>query len=125
MKGKFTKISRLEALVLLLTALFAAGTLLWFFLGGEPAEVTFTGDGQAPAPSETVEEPAAPGLLEGEILDLNTATLSDLTRLPGIGEGKGRPFWTGERPTEALTRWKSCWRSGALARAFWPSFAPM
>lgn len=90
MDGKFAKISRLEALVLLLTALFAVGTLLWFFLGGQPAEVTFTGDGQAPAPSEAVEEPAAGGLLEGEIMDLNTATLSDLTRLPGIGEKKGQ-----------------------------------
>ena len=90
MDGKFAKISRLEALVLLLTALFAAGTLLWFSLGGQPAEVTFTGDGQAPAPSEAVEEPAAGGLLEGEVMDLNTATLSDLTRLPGIGEKKGQ-----------------------------------
>ena len=34
--------------------------------------------------------PEAPGLLEGERIDLNTATLSDLTRLPGIGEKKGQ-----------------------------------
>ena len=30
------------------------------------------------------------GLLEGEIMDLNTASLSDLTRLPGIGAGRAQ-----------------------------------
>ena len=50
-----------------------------------------TGAMMEPADStEAVEEPAAGGLLEGEIMDLNTATLSDLTRLPGIGEKKGQ-----------------------------------
>ena len=29
-------------------------------------------------------------MLEGEVLDLNTATLSDLTRLPGIGQTKAQ-----------------------------------
>lgn len=90
MAGKFVKISWLEALVLLVTALFVAGTLLWFRWGTPAEEVTFTGTGQAPDQAQTVEPPAAPGLLEGEVLDLNTATLSDLTRLPGIGEKKGQ-----------------------------------
>lgn len=90
MGRKFVKISWLEALVLLLTALFVAGTLLWFHMGAPAEEVTFTGTGQAPAQEETAETPEAPGLLAGEILDLNMATLSDLTRLPGIGEKKGQ-----------------------------------
>lgn len=30
------------------------------------------------------------GLLEGEIMDLNTATFSDLTRLPEIGPGRAQ-----------------------------------
>ena len=90
MTRKFVKISWLEGLVLLLTALFVAGTLLWFWKGAPAEEVTFTGTGEAPAQTETVEAPEAPGLLAGEILDLNTATCADLTRLPGIGEKKGQ-----------------------------------
>lgn len=89
MGRKFVKISWLEGLVLLLTALFIVGTLLWFWAGEPAGEVTFTGTGE-PSQTETVEAPEAPGLLEGEVIDLNTATLSDLKRLPGIGEKKGQ-----------------------------------
>lgn len=42
------------------------------------------------AEQQAEQTPEAPGLLEGERIDLNTATLSDLTRLPGIGEKKGQ-----------------------------------
>ena len=91
MAGKFAKISKLEVVTLLLTACFAAGTLLWFHLGTPVGTVTFTGTGEPTAAEQQVaEEPEAPGLLEGEVIDLNTATLSDLTRLPGLGEKKGQ-----------------------------------
>ena len=51
----------------------------------------FTGTGEPTAAEQQAEQtPEAPGLLEGERIDLNTATLSDLTRLPGIGEKKGQ-----------------------------------
>lgn len=91
MAGKFAKISRLEWVTLLLTACFAAGTLLWFHFGPPPGAVTFTGTGEPTAAEQQAEQtPEAPGLLEGERIDLNTATLSDLTRLPGIGEKKGQ-----------------------------------
>ncbi len=87
MAGKFAKISWLEGAVLLLTACFAVGTLLWFHTV-QPEEVQVTKNPTAQT-SQPVEEPEAPGMLEGEVLDLNTATLSDLMRLPGIGEKKG------------------------------------
>ena len=91
MAGKFAKISRLEWVTLLLTACFAVGTLLWFHFGTPPGVVAFTGTGEpTAAEQQAAEEPEAPGLLEGEVIDLNTATLSDLTRLPGIGEKKGK-----------------------------------
>ena len=85
MDGKFAKISRLEWVALLLTACFAAGTLLWFHFGPPPGAVTFTGTGEPTAAEQQAEQTP-----EGERIDLNTATLSDLTRLPGIGEKKGQ-----------------------------------
>lgn len=91
MAGKFAKISKLEWVTLLLTACFAVGTLLWFHFGPPLGAVTFTGTGEHTAAEQQAEQtPEAPGLLEGERIDLNTATLSDLTRLPGIGEKKGQ-----------------------------------
>ncbi len=94
MKGKFVKISRLELLTLLLTALFAAGTLLWFFAAPPRQGVTVSTVRDLPAAEET--EPAAPGLLDGEVMDLNTASAADLTRLPGIGQVKA----------EAIVAWR-------------------
>lgn len=94
MAGKFQKISLYEWVILALTLLFAAGTL-WWFQASKPETgvtlVTVSEDRQAATP---VEKPDAPGMLEGEILDLNTATLSDLTRLPGIGETKAQAIIT-------------------------------
>ena len=67
--------------------LFCGGDLLWFHTV-QPEEVQVTKNPTAQT-SQPAEEPEAPGMLEGEVLDLNTATLSDLMRLPGIGEKKG------------------------------------
>ena len=88
MTRKIPKISLLEGIVLLLTGLFAVGTLLWFQLSRPADGVTFvqtqTADRQVQAP----EQPAAPGMLPGEVLNLNQVSQADLTRLPGIGEKK-------------------------------------
>ena len=90
MAGKFQKISLYEWVVLGLTILFVVGTLWWFHSTRPQEGVTLVEvreDRQAVTP---VEKPEAPGMLEGEVLNLNTATLSDLTRLPGIGETKAQ-----------------------------------
>ena len=94
MTGKIQKISAYEWVVLALTLLFAAGTLLWFQFSRPEEGVTLVAvreDRQGTAPAE---KPQAPGMLEGEVLDLNTASLSDFTRLPGIGETKARAILT-------------------------------
>lgn len=91
MAGKFLKISKLEGIVLLLTLLFVGGTLLWFAFSQPGEGVTVVTERQDPEPqvlTETPETPEAPGLLEGEVLNLNTASQTELTRLPGIGETK-------------------------------------
>ena len=91
MAGKFLKISKLEGIVLLLTLLFVGGTLLWFAFSQPGEGVTVVTEWQDPEPqvlTETPDTPEAPGLLEGEVLNLNTASQTELTRLPGIGETK-------------------------------------
>ena len=78
---------RLEKVTLVLTALFAAVTLLWFLVPrGDPTVPAAVTPAHSLRTAEIPALPEAPGILEGEILDLNTASEADLTRLPGIGE---------------------------------------
>ena len=90
MKAIFKKISPLEGIVLLLTLLFVLGTLLWFRVSRPAEGLTFVETGETGRTVSAPEQRSAPGMLEGEVLDLNTATLSDLTRLPGIGQTKAQ-----------------------------------
>jgi competence protein ComEA len=94
MAGKNQKISTYEWIVLALTILFAAGTLWWFHSTRPDAGITLVSVTENRRETTPVDKPAAPGMLEGEILDLNTASLSDLTRLPGIGETRARDILT-------------------------------
>ncbi len=85
MAEKNHKPTRLEWAVLLFTALFAAGSLLFFFLGGRGGDTLVLSELSASGVRHQ-EAVDAPGMLEGEILDLNTVSAGELTRLPGIGE---------------------------------------
>ena len=88
MRAIFKKISPLEGAVLTLTLLFVLGTLLWFRVS-QPAEgLTFVETSETGRVVSAPDRPEAPGMLEGEVLDLNTASQGDLIRLPGIGEKK-------------------------------------
>lgn len=87
MKKPLASASRLEKATLLLTALFVFVTLIWFLLPqGDPAAPTVVDPAHSLRAAAVRETPDAPGILEGEVLDLNTASETDLTRLPGIGE---------------------------------------
>lgn len=87
-----TKISRAEAWILGLTLLFAAATAGWFLHQNQNhdlvrIEVSRSG---APARVERAGEDTnpAPGLLEGERININTAPVGDLERLPEIGPAR-------------------------------------
>lgn len=87
MAEKFVKISWLERTVLLLTVAFMAGTIFWFQESRPAGELQVETE-HAAQEAAVAEKPEAPGMLEGEKIELNTASRSDLTRLPGIGETK-------------------------------------
>ena len=89
-----SRLSRYEKVILGLGLAFllAAGG---YRLGGEsrarPYQVSVTRADQPVTAAAAESDSSRPdSLMEGERIDLNTATLSDLTRLPGIGEKKGQ-----------------------------------
>ena len=91
-------ISRFEKWILLLTAGFVLFTGGYFLAGQhDPEPYTVTAEAtpaepSAPDPAEEEAQSAAQegerpdSLLEGEVIDVNTADVYDLDRLPGIGE---------------------------------------
>ena len=88
-------ISRFEKGVLFLTAGFVLFTSGWFLASQhtpEPYTVTVAAQEEPSAPNPNLEETDKDGrpdsLLEGEVIDLNTADIYDLDRLPGIGPAK-------------------------------------
>lgn len=90
-------ISRYEKVTLALTAAFLLFTGGWFLSGqrsATPYEVTTARSGQeapASAPAAQPEQDGTPdSLLEGEVIDLNTADVYELQRLPGIGEKRAQ-----------------------------------
>ena len=91
-------LSRYEKVVLFATAGFVLFTGGWFLSRNStarPYEVTAAREEttQPPAqsaPAESQGEGRPDSLLEGEVIDLNTADEYDLQRLPGIGESRAR-----------------------------------
>lgn len=86
---------RYEKWALLLTAGFVLFTGGWFLAGqSSPEPYTVTAaqpDGSVPPQPDVgrSDESGRPdSLLEGEVIDLNTAAPEDLERLPGIGPAK-------------------------------------
>ena len=85
-------LSRYEKVVLLGTAGFVLFTAGWFLSQSRPAhpyEVTVAKQEESltPGPAASEGEDGYPqSLLEGEVIDINTADVYDLQRLPGIGE---------------------------------------
>ncbi|MGE4277661.1 MAG: ComEA family DNA-binding protein [Lawsonibacter sp.] len=92
-----TGISRHEKVVLAMTAAFLLVTGGWFFAKqniGTPYEVVTEQSSQeisATSRSKQAEENIMPdSLTEGEVINLNSADVYDLQRLPGIGEKRAQ-----------------------------------
>ena len=89
-------ISRYEKAVLGLTAAFLLFTGGWFYARQSAAQpYTVTVSQSAPevssAPAASNNEESKPeSLLEGEVIDINSASVEDLQRLPGIGEKRAQ-----------------------------------
>ena len=89
-------ISRYEKAALGLTAAFLLFTGGWFYARQSAAQpYTVTVSQSAPevssAPAASNNEESKPeSLLEGEVIDINSAPVEDLQRLPGIGEKRAQ-----------------------------------
>lgn len=89
-------ISRYEKAALGLTAAFLLFTRGWFYARQSAAQpYTVTVSQSAPevssAPAASNNEESKPeSLLEGEVIDINSAPVEDLQRLPGIGEKRAQ-----------------------------------
>jgi len=86
------KISKLEGTLLVLTAMTLAFFTGWYLgadSGAVPYAVMVERDETAQIPVIATFNPA-PGILSGEVININTASAADLQRLPGIGEKRAK-----------------------------------
>lgn len=73
----------------LLTLVFLLATIGYFILQNQNQELSYVVVERQPENSGVVQQEtkvSAPGILEGERININTASPEDLERLPGIGK---------------------------------------
>lgn len=88
---KVTKLKPSEFCFLAVTLVFILGSLSWFFYQNQERDLTKVEvqKSRAEGGYEIAEsKDPAPGMLDGERMNINEATAEDLTRLPGIGPAR-------------------------------------
>ncbi len=77
--------------MLLLVLLFVLATVFWFWRENQARSLGFVevGSNQEQVQGKPEQHPA-PGLLDQERININTASLEDLCRLPGIGKVRAK-----------------------------------
>lgn len=92
-REKVKRLSQFERAVVALTAAFLLFAVGYFAAARRPSD-SWRVETEHAATSESQRsdrsDSGTDGLLEGEVMDLNTASRSDLERLPGIGAGRAQ-----------------------------------
>jgi len=87
--NEVSKLSKFDCVVLALTAVTLMAMVGWFLIHQKDTEQVWSVEverSDSPAPSVSVQEDKRPdSLMEGERININTASAEDLVRLPGIG----------------------------------------
>ena len=87
------RLRKFDIAVVCVTAAFlllAAGYFFWTDRGDEPWQVETVRRDEPPAAVQETESARPEKLLEGETIDINTASVLELQRLPGIGEARAQ-----------------------------------
>ncbi|MBR2934469.1 MAG: ComEA family DNA-binding protein [Oscillospiraceae bacterium] len=84
-----SKLSKFDCVVLVLAAVALMAMVGWFFVHQKDSQQTWSVEverSDSPTPSVSVQEDKKPdSLMEGERININTASAEELVRLPGIG----------------------------------------
>lgn len=120
------KLTGLERWVFLFTLLFLLASMGWFFLQNQDRTLTRI---TAEQTQETVllpepEESPAPGILEGERININTASAEDLTRLPGIGAVRAADIVTYRETKGAFARIEDITEVSGIGEKTFAKMAP-
>lgn len=100
---KTVTVSKAEKTALALCAAFLLFFSGWF-VGGLRRDGSYTVTSDALFPADATAAPVKTTFIPDALVDLNTATLEDLTALPGIGESKAQAILTYRRQNGPFRR---------------------
>lgn len=121
-----TKFTKVERWIFLLTLVFFLCTIGYFILQNQHKDLTYVMAERQPEslvlPTGT--ESKAPGILEGERINLNTAPKEDLMRLPGIGEARATDIITHRTTKGLFARTEDIMKISGIGKKTYEKIAP-